>query len=85
MGYEIIEYAEYAEGGVGEPRDIVALTSAHLRRDLRPGDLVERAGYARPGSRVVRVVRDGRVVATIRYLGAGGIRLHEEATCGEFD
>jgi hypothetical protein len=52
-------------------------------RRLEEGDVVEEASYPEaPGPRPVRVVRDGKVVATIAYGRWGG---YEEGYCqGQF-
>ena len=53
---------------------------------LREGDVVEAAGNTRSrGERTVRVVRDGRVIATAHYLkfSAGWLEATDE-TCAEF-
>ena len=60
----VIDYAPGARGTLGNVLDVArrALTG------LRPGDLIERAGYpAATGAAAVRVVRRGQVIAVLGY------------------
>lgn len=66
------DYVEYFEGGTpqGEARDPVELARELAPQEVpgwRPGDVIERAGYPEASPRLVRVVRDGRVVAVLDY------------------
>ena len=75
-----VDYAETARGRQGSVVDVARLEL----RGLRPGDLVEPAGYpAAAGERLVRVVRAGRVVAILAYAddGHGGWLIGTTRTC----
>lgn len=55
-------------GARGEKGDPVALTRRTFADQIRNGDAVETAGYPESaGAKVVRVVRDGSVIATAEY------------------
>jgi hypothetical protein len=82
--------ASRPEGARGDPVDLA-------RRDLpgeigdlgvvRPGDVLERAGYPEAPDALVRLVRDGEVVATIRYMPDRGDGWHIGVTewCEELE
>jgi hypothetical protein len=78
------DYAEGAQGLTGAPTDL-----ARDRFDdaygLAAGDVVERAGYPQSGTPIVRLVRDGRTLATVSYLGAedGGWLQETLSACDE--
>jgi hypothetical protein len=56
----------------GEEGSLTALARRSFSEDLRPGDVVEVAGYPEARERrAVRVVRDGRVVAVLSFLPSG--------------
>ena len=66
----ILDYEAGTPGKTGEPADVVR---AERSTELEESDVVEPAGY--PGVRdspVVRVVREGRVVATVTLMPAEG-------------
>ena len=73
-----------------QSNDPVAIARHTLAHRLRPGDLVELAGYPESrdpdGPKVVRVVRDDRVVAAIEYLRDSGGDWTESSNkfCEEF-
>ena len=66
--------SDYAGGAAGEKGDPVHIAKRQLAGKLRPGDIVERAGYPNSSTRLVRVVRDGRTTMTVEYEpdGQGG-------------
>lgn len=75
-----LDYGQEARGPRGSPLDVARMEL----RGLEPGDLVERAGYpASDGDRLVRVVRDGQVVAVLAYAddGHGGWLIGTTRTC----
>ena len=62
---------DYGEGARG-PRGLLLDVARQELRGLKLGDTVERAGYAQAaGTALVRVVRQGRVVAALGYSGDG--------------
>lgn len=81
-----------APGAGGEEGDPVDLTRRHLADRLREGDIVEVAGYPEADQRIVRVVRDGRTLARVTYVGSEfatgepgeGWFLDETTTCSDF-
>ena len=79
----IPEYGPGARGGKG---NVVEITRQKLRKDLEPGDRVERAGYPESRQPIVRVVRDGEVVATASYVRVekGGWLPEEAVSCESF-
>jgi hypothetical protein len=78
-----IDHPAGARGAGGDPVD---LARAHFG-SLRPGDVVERAGYPEQTEPEVRVVREGRTVAvaTFRPDGRGGWLLTGVERCSESD
>lgn len=64
---------DYVEGAGGERGDPVDLARARFDQVTHLGadDVVEIAGYPQDPQPTVRLVRDGRVVATIAYDAAG--------------
>ncbi|MDQ4126773.1 MAG: hypothetical protein M3151_02255 [Actinomycetota bacterium] len=71
---------QYAAGAKGKEGDPVEMVRRGLSDRLQEGDTVESAGYPESqGSRTVRVVRDGRVVATVTFFRDSGSWL-EDAT-----
>lgn len=64
--------SDYPEGATGERGDPVDLATARFDQvtDLGDADIVELAGYPQEELRTVRLVRDGRVVATISFYGS---------------
>ena len=65
--------AQYAPDAKGSKGDLVGQVRSQFSEEIREDDVVELAGYPELGdSRVVRVVRDGRVVATVHFLGEPG-------------
>ena len=65
---------QYAQAVKGKKDDLVRMVRRGLSDRLREGDVVEVAGYPKSRERrIVRVVRDGRVVATVAFMaGSGG-------------
>ncbi|QIN81191.1 hypothetical protein GBA63_00090 [Rubrobacter tropicus] len=64
--------AQYAPGARGVKGDLVKRARNQFSDEIRVDDVVELAGYPKlPDYRIVRVVRDGRVVATVHFLGEG--------------
>lgn len=62
---------DYAAGARGPQGSLLDIARLELR-GLQSGDVVERAGYPQaPGEALVRVVRQGRVVAGLGYLDDG--------------
>jgi hypothetical protein len=53
----------------------VAQAREHFSERLKEGDLVEEAGYPQDPSAPVRVVRNGKVVATIHYNVDGYVEI----------
>ncbi len=74
---------DYGAGAPGQQGDPVALTKA-LVTGLRPADVVETAGYPEATERLVRIVREGAVVAWFGWTEAenGGWLLDTESLCG---
>jgi hypothetical protein len=64
------EAGSYADGATGYTGDPVQIARDHLS-GLEFDDLVERALYPESEQPVVRVVRDGAVVATVRFFDDG--------------
>ena len=76
-----LDCVEAVHGSGGAPgaystddrKELIEAVRDAWREDLRPGDVVEIGGYPRsPNGTYVRVVRDGRVVASATYLWDGG-------------
>ena len=61
-------FYDYAPDAEGDP-DPVA--SAREQEWVEPGDIVEPAGYPESETRLVRVVRDGEIVAVLEYFRNG--------------
>ena len=75
---------QYAAGAKGKKGDPVELTRRAFSDEIEDGDAVEPAGYPEGrGNRTVRIVRDGKVVATVEYFGAGGGWLQDNYTACE--
>lgn len=75
-----VDYGADARGRQGSVLDVARVEL----RGLRPGDLVEPAGYpASAGERLVRVARFGRVIAVLAYAddGHGGWLIGTTRTC----
>jgi hypothetical protein len=70
----------------GKKGDLAEIVQRNLSDRLRRGDAVELAGYPMSWDRrIVRVVRDGRVVATVAFMAASGGRLeHSSSNCAGF-
>ena len=67
-------HRDYVAGAKGSPGTPVDVVRAYLgeRDRLRPGDVLERAGYRDADEpALVRLVRDGRVVALFSLIGDG--------------
>ena len=78
--------AQYAPGAKGKRGDPVEMARRQFSDHIRDSDTVELAGYPQSREyRTVRVVRDGRVVATVVYgrEGKGWLQDHYEA-CESF-
>jgi len=79
-----LDYGAESPGDHGDP---VAITR-HRLHGLRPGDVVEAAGYpARDEERKVRVTRNGKILVVATYTAAadGGWLLTGTDTCGGTD
>ncbi len=63
-----VDYAARTEG----PKGDVLIVARNQISGLRPGDRVERAGFARSTEPRVRVVRDGKPIAVVAYTSDGG-------------
>ncbi|HJS27852.1 MAG TPA: cupredoxin domain-containing protein, partial [Actinomycetota bacterium] len=75
----------YAPGALGDRGDPVEIARMRLT-GLQEGDVVERAGYAQgDGTAIVRIVRDGAVVAKVELFddGQGGWLLSSMDGCGD--
>jgi hypothetical protein len=75
--------SDYGEGATGPRGPVLGIARMELR-GLEPGDVVEHAGYAAAvDDQLVRVVRDGMVVAVLGYSpdGQGGWLLVSTRTC----
>jgi hypothetical protein len=68
----VVDFVPGAEGDMGDPVDLARATLEDATGGLQPSDVVERAGYPEWDEPIVRLVRDGEVVATIRYFEADG-------------
>jgi len=79
----IMDHVSDATGQQGDPVD---LTRTLLAAQLRSGDNVEHAGYPDTVNAKVRVVRDGKVIAVVRWTAAqdGGWLPDETQECGSF-
>lgn len=77
---------DYTAGASGPKGGAVSLTRRLLHQSLQHRDLIERAGYPKAQRPIVRVVRGGKVVAVVSYLGkANGRWLPDEvSTCSSF-
>ncbi len=77
---------QYSSGSEGEKGDPVELVRRHLSDRLRKDDTVESAGYPESSDhRSVRVVRDGRVVATVSFIrDSGGWLEDSTSNCAGF-
>lgn len=76
----------YAAGVKGKRGDLVEITRRSFSEEIRASDTVEMAGYQESKEhRTVRVVRDGRVIATVAYFreGKGWLQDHYDA-CESF-
>jgi hypothetical protein len=76
----VLDYGPGLTGEEGTPEDIAR---GHLGPQVEPGDTVERAGYPEGSPAVVRVVRDGGVVANVRMFTGieGGWFVIDITTC----
>ncbi len=77
---------QYAAGVKGKKGDLAEIVRRGLSDRLREGDTVEMAGYPKSRDRrIVRVVRDGRVVATVAFMaGSGGWLEDSSSNCVGF-
>lgn len=77
---------QYAAGAEGKEGDPVEMVRRGLSNRLREGDTVELAGYPESQDRrIVRVVRDGRVVATVAFFrDSGGWLEDSTSSCAGF-
>lgn len=77
---------QYAPGVKGKRGGLVEITRRSFANQIRDGDTVELAGYTESrDNRTVRIVREGRVIATVAYTGGeeGWLQDHYEA-CESF-
>lgn len=58
-------YADFAPDAVGDPDPVESVRSHEW---VEPGDVVEPAGYPEAQTRLVRVVRDGEIVAVLEFM-----------------
>jgi hypothetical protein len=70
MSSGVSDYAPGAEGEAGDPVDLARAAFEGATGGLEPDDVVERAGYPEWDEPIVRLVRAGAVVATVRYRAA---------------
>ncbi|HZF59359.1 MAG TPA: hypothetical protein VEZ19_12940 [Rubrobacter sp.] len=77
---------QYAQAVKGKKDDLVGMVRRGLSDRLQEGDVVEVAGYPKSRERrIVRVVRDGRVVATVAFMaGLGGWLEDSSSNCAGF-
>ncbi|MDQ4095952.1 MAG: hypothetical protein M3174_07100 [Actinomycetota bacterium] len=77
---------DYVAGAESEFTDPVAAARDYFK-NLEGDDIVELAGYPEADPPVVRVVRDGRVVATAGFLRAddGGVIVETHAICASVE
>jgi hypothetical protein len=77
---------QYTQGVKGKNGDLAGMVRQGLSDRMREGDEVELAGYPKSRDRrVVRVVRDGRVVATVAFMpGSGGWLEDSSSNCAGF-
>ena len=72
-GMAVAGGAQYAPGARGVKGDLVGQARSQFSEKIREDDVVELAGYPElRDERIVRVVRDGRVIATVHFLGEPG-------------
>jgi hypothetical protein len=80
-------YGDYPIGAKGKKGDPVELARREFPKQIKEGDTVEIADPSRGqnAKATVRVIREGRVVALIKYrrVGGGWLRDYYEA-CGDF-
>ncbi|MEJ7841958.1 MAG: hypothetical protein WKF95_09325 [Rubrobacter sp.] len=78
--------AQYAPGAGRVKGNLVKRVRSQFPDDIKEDDLVELAGYRDLRERrVVRVVRDGRLVATVHFLGETGGWLQDRyEACEDF-
>jgi hypothetical protein len=78
--------AQYAPGARGEKGDLVKRVQSQFQDDIREDDVTELAGYPKLRDyRAVRIVRDGRVVATVHFIDEQGGWLQERyEACEDF-
>lgn len=66
---------DYVQGAKGETSDPIEAARAHLEDyDLRPGDVLERAGYPEAETQRVRLVREGETLAVVDLFDDGAGR-----------
>ena len=77
---------QYAPGVKGKKGELAEIVRRGLSDRLQEGDAVEVAGYPKSQDRrIVRVVRDGRVVATVAFTAASGGWLEDSSSnCAGF-
>jgi hypothetical protein len=77
---------QYAPGARGKKGDLARIVRRGLSDRLREGDAVELAGYLESRDRrIVRVVRDGRVVATVAFTASSSGWLEDSSSnCAGF-
>lgn len=77
-------HSDFVSDATGEEGDPVTLTRRHLT-GIKPGDVVETAGYPDAAYPTARVVRDGHVVAIAGFIPAKnrGWLLQDSSTCAD--
>jgi hypothetical protein len=78
---------DYAEGATGARGSLIDVAGKQLR-GLKPGDVLEHAGYPEAaGAQLVRVVRDGEVLAVLTFTddGHGGWLISTMRSCSGSD
>jgi hypothetical protein len=70
----------------GEKGEIAEIVRRNHSDRLRQGEAVELVGYPTSRDRrIMRLVRDGRVVATVAFIAGSGVRLEDSSSnCAGF-
>jgi hypothetical protein len=72
--------------GKGKKGELAEIVRRNLSDQLRQGDAVELVGYPMSRDRrIMRLVRDGWVVATVAFMAVSGVRLEDSSSnCARF-